>query len=371
MSEQHSGAIAGKKLVGAIRSSASLGALIYPRGDDGVSPVISVEAIHGGHRVTVTDADGVKTFPVLDGRDGDSGADPIIAEETGTVISVSDAADRAFSGLNLFGKTIQNGTPAPDAPIPLESVGDGGAICVNVTGKNLARPRPTVTETVSGITSTFEADGVLLINGSTAIDYNNAYYMPYLASHGGLCKLPAGTYTVSFEQLGGVLTGASFLLAYRGKSNAASTFKALTGAVTLAFDEETGISVMVQFRTGGTADNVRVRFQIEAGSAATAYEPYVEQTISVPTPDGLPGIPVDDGWIADEIDLGRGVYVQRVKRLEMNGAEDWMMANTIKGVNILYLQPIFPLAAAEAGLCTHFPYDQKKAYGGQEGYIGA
>lgn len=96
------------------------------------------------------------------------------------------------------------------------------------------------------------------------------------------------------------------------------------------------------------------------------------QTLEVyTTADGLPGIPVDDGWISDEIDLGRGVYVQRVNKIVLTGAESWLSANTINGVNVLYLQPIFPLAAAETGLCTHFPYDRAKAYGGQEGYIGA
>lgn len=56
------------------------------------------------------------------------------------------------------------------------------------------------------------------------------------------------------------------------------------------------------------------------------YEPYHEpQTLVLATPNGLPGVPVDkDGnyvdsidqqWICDEIDLGRGKYVQRVKKM--------------------------------------------------------
>lgn len=105
------------------------------------------------------------------------------------------------------------------------------------------------------------------------------------------------------------------------------------------------------------------------------------RTLALSIPGGLHGIPVAAGgnytdgagqqWISDEIDLGRGVYVQRVNRIELNGSEGWLTANTIKGINILYLQPTFPLAAEEAGLCTHFPYDRAKAYGGQDGYIGA
>lgn len=42
-------------------------------GAPGVSPTVAVTAITGGHRVTVTDADGTRSFDVLDGTDGDDG----------------------------------------------------------------------------------------------------------------------------------------------------------------------------------------------------------------------------------------------------------------------------------------------------------
>lgn len=40
-----------------------------------VSPTIDVEAIEGGHRVTITDVEGEKSFDVLNGVDGKDGAD--------------------------------------------------------------------------------------------------------------------------------------------------------------------------------------------------------------------------------------------------------------------------------------------------------
>lgn len=43
-------------------------------GEDGVSPTVSVTDITGGHRVTITDADGTKTFDVMDGEDGSGGS---------------------------------------------------------------------------------------------------------------------------------------------------------------------------------------------------------------------------------------------------------------------------------------------------------
>ena len=44
-------------------------------GNDGISPAVSVTAITGGNRVTITDAEGAKTFDVMDGAQGASGAD--------------------------------------------------------------------------------------------------------------------------------------------------------------------------------------------------------------------------------------------------------------------------------------------------------
>lgn len=43
-------------------------------GEDGVSPTVSVTDITGGHRVTITDVDGTKTFDVMDGEDGSGGS---------------------------------------------------------------------------------------------------------------------------------------------------------------------------------------------------------------------------------------------------------------------------------------------------------
>lgn len=62
--------------------------------------------------------------------------------------------------------------------------------------------------------------------------------------------------------------------------------------------------------------------QLEIGTVATSYEPYKEQTVTLPYT--LNAIPVDsdgnytapDGqqWICDEIDFERGVYIQRVTK---------------------------------------------------------
>lgn len=67
----------------------------------------------------------------------------------------------------------------------------------------------------------------------------------------------------------------------------------------------------------------------------------LSQSMTISTPNGLPGIPVDsDGnytdasgqqWVCDEIDYARGVYVQRVEQLELDGSSDEIY--NLKSVN--------------------------------------
>lgn len=45
-----------------------------PAGEDGFSPTVAVTEITGGHRVTITDVNGPKTFEVADGKDGSGGS---------------------------------------------------------------------------------------------------------------------------------------------------------------------------------------------------------------------------------------------------------------------------------------------------------
>ena len=56
----------------------------------------------------------------------------LIGSETGNPVSVSDAFSAPLCGLTVYGKSTQDGTPTPDAPVPIVSAGDGGTITVTV-----------------------------------------------------------------------------------------------------------------------------------------------------------------------------------------------------------------------------------------------
>lgn len=98
------------------------------------------------------------------------------------------------------------------------------------------------------------------------------------------------------------------------KTNTSVTF-------TLTKDTKIGIYIVPEDIT----QSGYVQVQLERGATATSYQPYREpQTLTINTPNGLCGIPVDTGgnytdstgqqWICDEIDFERGVYIQKIKK---------------------------------------------------------
>lgn len=70
---------------------------------NGVSPTVSVSAITGGNRVTITDANGTKTFDVLNGKDGEDGEDGQGSSVTidTTLSQAGQAADAQAVGVAL------------------------------------------------------------------------------------------------------------------------------------------------------------------------------------------------------------------------------------------------------------------------------
>ncbi len=96
-----------------------------------------------------------------------------------------------------------------------------------------------------------------------------------------------------------------------------------------------------------TAKPGRVRLQLENSSESTDYEPYrTPQTLTLSTPNGLPGIPVTSGgnytdengqqWICDEVDFGREMYVQRIASFMINdkNANDIRVTNSYTNVTV-------------------------------------
>lgn len=63
-------------------------------------------------------------------------ASAVVGHGYGDQIVASGSSDYPMVKLNIYGKTTQAGTPTPDAPVELVSIGDGGSITLNVTEEN-------------------------------------------------------------------------------------------------------------------------------------------------------------------------------------------------------------------------------------------
>lgn len=60
----------------------------------------------------------------------------LVGTETGNPIAVDDAFSAPLCGLTVYGRSTQDGTPTPDAPVPIVSAGDGGSVVVTLSDGN-------------------------------------------------------------------------------------------------------------------------------------------------------------------------------------------------------------------------------------------
>ena len=289
-------------------------------------------------------------------------SDSIICDSYGEVVAVNDAAKRPLQGLTVYGKTTQNGTPSPESPVPLESVGDSGSIGVTVTGKNLfALYKYGGSLAVNGVTVTVNNDGTILMNGTaTADSWVEVLYGFMSATNQRTDKLvylnPDSDYVLSRTDISGSLTGkASVSVQITDSSNISlpSTDKYVV------FKGDGVYRGWIRLYNGAVFDNYKFAVQLEVGSAATAYEkPVAHQTLTASVPNGLHGI----GEVKDYKDYTNGVYVQKMKFHTFDGTEsiDLITSNNQFRWRVADIKPSTSNAVAGHILCSSYhvyPFD--------------
>lgn len=266
----------------------------------------------------------------------------LIGIETGNPVSASDTFSAPLCGLTVYGKSTQDGTPSPDNPVPIVSAGDGGTVKVKITGKNLLCI-PDDERTVRGVTITSK-NGIISILG-TATEDGYVYLSVKQISIHGLALLSSN---VSAPVAKLVSASWAVLLEQNKAKNIQETITRLCFVV----------------KKGTNYDLNDITAQLELGSTATAYEPYHEQTLTLQTPNGLPGIPVTSGgnytdptgqqWVCDEVDFARGVRVQRIDKAALDGTKTLAEQNAILATPVE--TPLTPAElAAYKALTTYAP----------------
>lgn len=243
----------------------------------------------------------------------------LVGSETGNPVSCNDAFSAPLCGLTVYGKSTQDGTPSPDNPVPIVSAGDGGSVAVKVTGKNLF---PVITN--ANISTLNKPGG--------GVRYGYVFHVPVGSSvtASGNANIYMNCFVGDFDIKTQTYTQKAQLISEKG-GTFATTLQSGWYVVYLANDYLSTILIKLN----------DAKVQIEIGTKATTYEPYREQLLTLPTPNGLPGIPVTSGgnytdqngqqWICDEVDLERGVKVQRVKSVDISSLDKsfWAFRNDI------------------------------------------
>lgn len=227
----------------------------------------------------------------------------LAGSEIGNPISVADAFPAPLCGLTVYGRSTQSGAPTPDAPVPIVSAGDGGSLTVKVTGKNRMPPNLKTGNVVecfvkknTPIALVFKGD--LVSQGGNILFFDENNNQNWFGIDKGKAEHHI-QYPVD-------LTKFQYLLADMASENVCLTWNA----------------------------------------SSPDYEPYREQLLTLPTPTGLPGIPVTSGgsytdstgqqWVCDEVDLERGVRVQRIASFVINAenADNFFVTNAFTEITV-------------------------------------
>lgn len=265
-------------------------------------------------------------------------------------------------------------SPRPDYPQAVVSLGNNGKVDTKVCGKNLLNINST--PTLLAATSVVDGNSVTVTTADDTSLSRSVFKVDY-----PLNKELVISFDATVLQADTINAGSTVRLRKGSKSTGIIMLDLQSIGVKKHYEIKTapitedGFEFWLYLRTTSDyAGTISVQFdniQIEVGDSATEYESYKEsRTSSISTPNGLSGIPVDsDGnytdsngqqWICDEVDFKRGVYIQRIQSVTLDGTEIITKEERNNGANYRWIirvaNPVRGNPYA-GGYCTHFPYN--------------
>lgn len=275
---------------------------------------------------------------------------------TGNPAVCKDSTAWAFQGLAIYGKSIQDGTPSPENPVPIVSAGDGGNIITKITGLNIL-PYPYTDgqqQNRAGITFTVNNDGTITAKGTATNNasfallgkFENNVNVPKGYLNG--CPTKDGSCDIRYVQ--------SDFTIYTDNGSGVYLGNLFTGYGYIECRVLSGHTVDVVFKP-----------MINLIGLNEEYEPYKSQSLTISTHNGLPGIPVDSGgnytdasgqrrW-ADIIDYNNKKKYQYINEVVVDGTNKKFIASNEMFWDLNKMSPLNILNIPNQFLNAYFPKD--------------
>ena len=172
--------------------------------------------------------------------------------ESETLLLSDQQPDTHMNTFTVYGVSQQDGTPTPDTPAEVVSAEDFDVVC---SGKNLINESNQWYSQYGNISSTF-ADGVWTITNTHTANRTARF---------DIGALPAGTYTMSFSKFP---SSPSLYV------DDVKTWQTSTSPKTFTLENDAA-AVRFDFAAPANSSVTLTGFQLEFGSAATQYTPYI------------------------------------------------------------------------------------------------
>ena len=252
------------------------------------------------------------------------------AEASGNPVTIKDPLEGMPAiGYKIYGESVQEGTPSPDSPAPIMSVGDLVAegeqsgkykIPVTVAGKNMFDEDYFVESVNSKVAPAYKVT-------SEIIDGKNCIKVFGIIPTGAFNFLEFSEntpYTISFDYYDVLYNGASGLLltAYYADGSTERIVSSRTSGdiwkhLSWTSAEGKTLERIDNSYSTGYAYTFFSAFQVEQGIVETSYSPYMSQEYDIYTDEPLRKV----GDTADYIDYEKGQIVKNVDVIDGTGTK--------------------------------------------------
>lgn len=267
----------------------------------------------------------------------------LVGTVSGKLLHVEDAWPSSVREFVVYGKSVQDGTPTPDAPVPIESV---SKLSVTACGKNLIKyPYSDTTKIYNGVTFTDIGDGRISVEG-TNTSTAGAVFNLVGKSDEEYIMLPAGKYIAYAKESSN--NDNIYLSIRRDTYFGIDVLNSLTinqvPYKKFTISEPTKLFIRIGVFGKETVAKTTVNVSLCASEDTDPYLPYIGSTTPnlLVSEDGtayelrsLPDGTRDELVVKD----GRRVLVKRVGSVVLDGTEAWDV-QTIEsnGMKIFYIQ---------------------------------